>query len=44
MHSLGVLGTVVSTAFIKDSFAMPIVNTLGIGLFLGGLLATAKIS
>ena len=44
MHTLGVVGTVVSTGFIKDCFATPLINTLGIGLFLGGLLATAKIS
>ena len=44
MHTIGVLGTVVSTALVKDSFVMPLVNTLGVGLFLGGILATAKIS
>lgn len=43
-HTLGVAGTVVSTALIKDTFAMPLLNTLGIGLFIGALLATAKIS
>lgn len=44
MHTLAVLGTVVYTAFVKDSFGKPLLTTLGIGLFLGGLLATAKIS
>lgn len=44
MHSLGVVGAVVSTGLIKDSFATPLVNTVGAGLFLCGLLATAKIS
>lgn len=44
MHSLAVLGTVSATAFIKDVFATPLINTLGIGLFLGGMLATAKVS
>ena len=44
MHTLAVLGTVVSTAFVRDPFLMPLMSTFGIGLFLGGLLATAKIS
>lgn len=44
MHSLAVLGTVTVTAFVKDVFATPLINMLGMGLFLGGLLATAKIS
>lgn len=44
MHALGVLGTLVSTALIKDVLQAPIVNTLGAGLFTGGLLATAKIA
>ena len=44
MHSLAVLGTVIVTAFVKDVFATPLINMLGMGLFLGGLLATAKIS
>lgn len=44
MHTAGVLGTVVSTAMIKDSFTAPLMNTIGVGLFLGGILATAKIS
>lgn len=44
MHTLAVLGTVVSTGFIRDPFSMPLASTLGMGLFLGGLLATAKIS
>lgn len=44
MHSLAVLGTVVVTAFVKDVFSTPLVNTIGMGLFLGGILATAKIS
>ena len=44
MHSLAVLGTLVSTALIKDVLMAPLVNTLGAGLFTGGLLATAKIA
>ena len=44
MHALGVLGTLVTTAFVKDVLAVPMINTLGAGLFLGGLIATAKIS
>ena len=44
MHTFAVLGAVISTALVKDSFAMPLINTLGVGLFLGGILATAKIS
>ena len=44
MHTLAVLGTVVFTAIVKDAFNKPLLATLGIGLFLGGLLATAKIS
>jgi hypothetical protein len=44
MHILAVLGTVVSTAFIRDVFKQPIINTIGLGLFVGALLATAKVS
>jgi hypothetical protein len=44
MHTLAVLGTVAVTAFVKDVFSTPLINTLGMGLFLGGILATAKIS
>jgi hypothetical protein len=44
MHALAVLGTLVSTALIKDVLMAPLVNTLGAGLFTGGLLATAKIA
>jgi hypothetical protein len=44
MFSLGVVGTVVSTALVRDVFAMPLLNTLGIGLFFGAVLATAKIA
>ena len=44
MHCLGVIGTIVSTALVKDVLSSPLVNTLGGGLFLGGFLATAKLS
>lgn len=44
MSVLAVLGTVVSTALVRDAFSMPLMNTLLFGLFLGCLLATAKIS
>ena len=44
MHTLGVVGTLVATGFIKDVVSAPLINTLGAGLFFGGLLATAKIS
>jgi len=44
MHCLGVLGTLVATALVKDVLSAPLVNTLGGGLFLGGFLATAKLS
>ena len=44
MHTMAVLGTVIFTAVVKDAFNKPLLATLGIGLFLGGLLATAKIS
>ena len=43
-HSLAVVGTVVVTGFVKDVFTTPLMNTLLMGLFLGGILATAKIS
>jgi hypothetical protein len=43
-HSLAVVSTVVITGFVKDVFTTPLINTLLMGLFLGGLLATAKIS
>jgi hypothetical protein len=43
-HTLAVLGTVTVTAFVKDVFVTPLINTLGMGLFLGAILATAKIS
>ena len=42
--AIGVLGTVITTAFVRDVFSMPLVNTFGTGLFLGALLATAKIA
>ena len=44
MHLLAVLGTVISTAFVRDVFKQPIINTIGLGLFIGALLATAKVS
>lgn len=44
MHLVAVIGTLVTTAFIRDVFKQPMLNTLGIGLFLGALLATAKVS
>jgi len=44
MHSLGVIGAVVCTGIFKDPFATPLINTVGIGFFLCGVLATAKIS
>ena len=44
MHLLAVIGTLVTTALIRDVFKQPIVNTVGLGLFLGALLATAKVS
>jgi len=44
MHLIAVIGTLVTTAFIRDVFKQPIINTVGIGLFLGALLATAKVS
>jgi hypothetical protein len=43
-HSLAVVGTVLVTGFVKDVFTTPVINTLFMGLFLGGILATAKIS
>lgn len=43
-HSLAVLGTVIVTAFVKDVFATPLINTVFFGLFIGSMLATAKIS
>lgn len=44
MHLLAVIGTLVTTAVIRDVFKQPIINTVGLGLFLGALLATAKVS
>ena len=44
LHTLAVLGTVVVTGFVKDVFGTPLINTLGMGLFLGAIIATAKIS
>jgi hypothetical protein len=44
MHTVAVLGTVLSTAFVKDVFSTPLVNTLGFALFMGGLMATLKAS
>jgi len=44
MFSLAVVGTVVSTALVRDAFSMPMLNTLIVGLFLGALVATAKIA
>lgn len=41
---LAVAGTVVSTALIRDSFSMPLLNTFLGGCFLGSLVATIKIS
>ena len=41
--SIGVLGTVVATGLIKDVFSYPLLNTAGMGFFLGGFMATAKI-
>lgn len=43
-HTLAVVGTVVYTAFVKNTFGWPLLATLGVGLFLSALLATAKIS
>jgi len=43
-HTLGVLGTVLYTALVRDTWGKPLFSTLGIGLFLSALLATAKIS
>ena len=44
MHVIAVIGTVISTALIRDVFKQPLLNTLGLGLFIGALLATAKVS
>tara|TARA_B110000858_G_scaffold89560_1_gene103515 strand:+ start:1180 stop:1629 length:450 start_codon:yes stop_codon:yes gene_type:complete len=44
MHTLSVVGTVVYTGLVRDSWGKPMYSTLGITLFLGGLLSTAKIS
>lgn len=44
MFSLAVVGTVVSTALVRDAFSMPMLNTLIVGLFLGALVATAKVA
>ncbi len=44
MQSAAVLGTVIVTGFVRDVFSTPLTNTLGFGLFLGSVLATAKIS
>ena len=44
MFSLAVVSTVVSTALVRDAFSMPMLNTLVVGLFLGALVATAKIA
>ena len=41
---LGITGVLVSTAFVKDSLSMPLMNTLGAGLFLAAFIATAKMS
>ena len=43
-QSCAVLGTVVSTGFVKDCLSMPIMNTFGAGLFLCAFIATAKVS
>lgn len=43
-HILAVIGTVVYTALVKDTFSKPMFSTFGIGLFLTALLSTAKIS
>ena len=43
-HTLAVVGTVLYTALVRDTWGKPLFSTLGIGLFLSALLATAKIS
>lgn len=43
-HTLAVVGTVLYTALVRDTWGKPLLSTLGIGLFLSALLATAKIS
>lgn len=44
MHSLAVFGTVTVTGFVKDVFAVPLINMIGMGLFLGSIIATTKMS
>ena len=43
-HTLAVVGTLVTTALIKDVVHQPLLNTLGFGLFIGSLVASGKIS
>ena len=44
LHATAVIGTVVSTGFIKDVFAMPLFNTVGAGLFFMGFAATGVLA
>lgn len=43
MFTLAVLGTIASTAFIRDVFAVPMINTLIFGLFLVSFASTATL-
>ena len=43
-HAIAVLGTLVYTGFVRNALSMPTILTLGTGLFLGAIVATAKIS
>lgn len=41
-HTLAVLNVLAHVGFVKDSLSTPLINTLIMGFFLGGLIATAK--
>ena len=43
-HLMAVVGTLVYTGFVRNALSMPTVLTLGMTLFLGALVATAKVS
>ena len=43
-HICAVVGTLVYTGFVRNALTMPTVLTLGIGLFGGAVVATAKCS
>jgi hypothetical protein len=43
-HAIAVLGTLTYTGFVRNALSMPMVLTLGNGLFFGSIVATAKVS